>query len=52
MKGPSSRQVKYSLLAIRVEVDSIDRAMHLIEANIIESFEAGTVDFSHTMVRD
>ena len=52
MKGLSSGQVKYSLLAIRVEVDSIDRAMHLVEAYIIESFETGTVDFSHTMIRD
>lgn len=35
-----------------MEVNSIDRAMHLIEANIIESFETGTVNFSHTVVRD
>ena len=52
MKGLLSGQVKYSLLTIRVEVNSINRAMHLIEANIIESFETGTVDFSHTVVRD
>lgn len=35
-----------------MEVNSIDRAMHLIKANVIESFETGSIDFTHTVVRD
>ena len=49
---PLSGQIGYSLLAIRMEVNPIDRAMHLIKANIIESFKTGTVDLTHTVVRD
>ena len=52
IRKPLSGQIRYSLLAIRMEVNSIDQAMHLIKANVIESFETGTVDFTHTVVRD
>ena len=38
------------LIIRRVEVDSIDGAPYLIEADIVKSFEARTVDLAHSMI--
>ena len=38
------------LLAIRMEVDTIDGTSHLIETYIIESFETCAADFAYTVV--
>ena len=33
-----------------MEIDSIDSARHLIEANVVESFETRTTDLAHAVI--
>lgn len=42
----------YEPLALRVEVDTTYRSLHLVETNIVEPLEAGARDCSDPMVRD
>lgn len=45
---------EYSLVipfALRMEVDTTDASLNLIEANIVEPFETGTGDRSNPVIR-
>jgi hypothetical protein len=39
-------------LAIHMEVDAAHKSLHLVEASVVESREAGTRDSSNLMIRD
>lgn len=41
-----------SLLTLGMEVDPADGAVHLVETDVVEAFEACAVDLPHPVVRD
>ena len=43
--------MRHLLLAVRVEVDPINCAQYLVEANVVESFKTCAIDLAHTIIR-